>query len=1431
MKAKWIYLPLALALAGCNENGDENNGEKDLPVSSGYSFDVSGSVYGEQSSPHQIKIYAGEQLLSSGNSDFSGGYKLSINISNQIFDALRKEPLLLTAEDGEIELKQYLDTTLQQAVASQALSQHLSPVSTAQYILADSNDDGLVTADEWKGLINSSQPESVNKSLLQYATALQSVIEGNADHSSLGSVAWLSSLKSSHVWNQWVENNELALNTAWEANFSEPLVTESRAYLDLSNTSLDDLYYQQSEIINDKVNRCSMTLSWDGSVDPTQGYVDDILQLNADIIDRTTGMPMDGVLFWSTNNPAVASIDQFGKVELLSVGLSTVSAVFNINNDICQSNVDINVLEDNETIELTNARIVDFPSSLELGESVRLKAEGDWSNGTTTDISAQANWSVQPEDAATIEGGVLTAKKVGGPWEVNIFYKDKGMAEHFTIVDELVILPAVTELELAGYTGPKYERESWQLTATALMDDDSTRDVTHDAQWLSLNTQVATVQAGQVIALAKGSSVVKATYEGKSQSVTVVVEEKDELPPAIISIRIDGDTSSKPIGETWQLMAMGAFDNDTSRNLTDIAMWSTSDSNVASVIKGKVTAKQSGTVKITAAHDSKSMSVILVVEEDAVIDSLDVKGYDGSKKSGQSWALQALATLSDESTLDVSSKAQWSSSDETVASVLNGVVLARAEGTATISVQYQEVNETITVVVEKDEDEVVLQSITINGGEQDLIKGQNITLTATAEYSDETSEDISRSAAWTSSAPEIASVVDGVVSAHNVGEVTLTVQFEGKQSSLKLTVESDEPVVVSLEIEGDVKHFRKGDTRQLKAMAVFDDGEKRDITMEAQWSSNNTDALTVTAGMIEGISQGNALVKVQWEEFPSSSVAVLVEFPDLVEIVPNIFNNELEMLEGEEHTQGLKLFFSDETSLDYSGAIKFSMSGERDESGLRIADITEGGFRAYRAGLAKLTIRDIGTELAEILRRAKIEVSGSYAYVDLEVKANPDTYIWRRTNYGLEDHFSEITQVFDNEVVYQFWEKRIGSVYHGVYVTAYDGEKVTEPYQIFEGRGLNPSLMINGGGNGYVVLQNKTSNGYLESFIFNLETKELAKIDFTNAPIEQLVMGSRNNAYSVTKDGNLILVWKSSSSKPYMSYLYDVKEKKWTEVETMTLPDSRFVQTLNGSEYLTILDYKDNSSSSAGFVSPSLHFIDGNTGKKAKSVQFRKPVNANADYCVNIYSSSVSSNFQIAVGESINNISAYCYARSGYPYKYEFWLWDDITNYPTVFSVEEWESIHSDGQLAIGESNGLTFAAGGRFRDASGADWYEIREYNVAENKAETVHLPFVSNKYQVNQYNSTIENIDTSNLMLENNYVEAEVLMLFNGKFAIRSQETGKWYFDDAMFGLPGYVNVSNRIYKIGNTWHYFGGSSHYSNDNYFWKLQLRNPEAEVLH
>lgn len=168
------------------------------------------------------------------------------------------------------------------------------------------------------------------------------------------------------------------------------------------------------------------------------------------------------------------------------------------------------------------------------------------------------------------------------------------------------------------------------------------------------------------------------------------------IPIPATCVMLDKETAELRVTEKVTLTA-----NLTPANTTEKAVWTSSDEAVATVANGVVTAKAEGTVTITVRVGTYSAQCVVTVLAPIKVTQVILNQTTAKLEIGKLLYLSATVTPDDATDKTVI----WTSSKEEVAAVdANGVVTAKAEGTAVITAKAGEVTAACTVTVENIED-------------------------------------------------------------------------------------------------------------------------------------------------------------------------------------------------------------------------------------------------------------------------------------------------------------------------------------------------------------------------------------------------------------------------------------------------------------------------------------------------------------------------------------------------------------------------------------------------------------------------------------------------------------------------------------------------------------------------------------------------------
>ena len=195
-----------------------------------------------------------------------------------------------------------------------------------------------------------------------------------------------------------------------------------------------------------------------------------------------------------------------------------------------------------------------------------------------------------------------------------------------------------------------------QLTATV-----TPANATSTVIWTTSNSSVATVSNGKVTAVGKGTATITATStENANVKATATVTVSTIAPT---SITLSNSNVALSVGDTEQITV-----KVSPTNAVSTVTWSTSDSSVATVSNGKVTAVGKGTATITATSTEnaniKATATVTVkqLENIQITGSLTKTSYLLGDKI-DCGGVTVKAIYSDSSQVDITQQVEWATND------------------------------------------------------------------------------------------------------------------------------------------------------------------------------------------------------------------------------------------------------------------------------------------------------------------------------------------------------------------------------------------------------------------------------------------------------------------------------------------------------------------------------------------------------------------------------------------------------------------------------------------------------------------------------------------------------------------------------------------------------------------------------------------------
>ena len=189
----------------------------------------------------------------------------------------------------------------------------------------------------------------------------------------------------------------------------------------------------------------------------------------------------------------------------------------------------------------------------------------------------------------------------------------------------------------------------------------------------------------------------------------------------------------------------------------------------------------------------------------------------------------------------------------------------------------------------------------IGGVSSSITKGKTLQLTVTGTLADGSTQDMSASVTWSSSAPNIISVsATGLITGLAIGTATISAHSGSLAGSAMFTVSA--AAVTSIALTPSAPSITKGKTQQLTVTGTFSDGSTQDVTASAAWTVSSTTIISVnSAGLVTAMANGTATVTATVGSV-SGSDAITVTSPTLASIAvtpasPSIPKGESQQLD------------------------------------------------------------------------------------------------------------------------------------------------------------------------------------------------------------------------------------------------------------------------------------------------------------------------------------------------------------------------------------------------------------------------------------------------------------------------------------------------------------------------------------------------------
>jgi len=536
----------------------------------------------------------------------------------------------------------------------------------------------------------------------------------------------------------------------------------------------------------------------------------------------------------------------------------------------------------NNITPVTSIAITADDLSIPKGTTDQLTATGNFSGFFTDDITGQVTWTsntpdiadfITPTSPGRLTGLVpgvatLTASKVTAKGTVSASF------------NVLVNDATITKMEITPKDTSVPKGKTIEFTVLGTFSDGSTKDMTFEAKWESSDITKATigdfVDKKQIVkAIELGDSDITATFQGIIGTSKLTV-----TAPELKSITVTTTNGSVSVLSLSSVTfkATGTYSDESQNDITSQVSWSSSIPTIATPppIGGNVAkALTQGTTLIGASLGGVVSDPFSLKVTGGNLASIAVTPAVSILVRGTSVRLTATGTFSSGATRDITEVVEWSTSAPAIATVdtpagnltfLNALSTASAQTQITVTAKSGTVsspaaNLTVTIPT--------LQTIAITPPTLDLNVQTSGPLTATGTFSDGSTQDVTASATWTSTAPATASVGDtgstkGQVKGVAGGTTTITATIGSVVSTINPTVTVTARTVRDLTI-GTVAVAQGSQVKFTATASYLDGSPSKDVTEVVEWSIDKPNVAILAdpqnqPGQVVGVDTGTATI-------------------------------------------------------------------------------------------------------------------------------------------------------------------------------------------------------------------------------------------------------------------------------------------------------------------------------------------------------------------------------------------------------------------------------------------------------------------------------------------------------------------------------------------------------------------------------------------
>ncbi|OBP14531.1 hypothetical protein A5320_12250 [Rheinheimera sp. SA_1] len=555
----------------------------------------------------------------------------------------------------------------------------------------------------------------------------------------------------------------------------------------------------------------------------------------------------------------------------------------------CNSDDKDPILTPDSLTGLTQIVVNPANPNIPAGLSRQFEALGVYADGTSVNISNRVTWNSATTMVATVNATGMVSALTNGTSVISAAVAGKTGQTTLTVTDAALVSITLTPLASTANAGVDV-----QFGATGVYSNGSSQNLTSAVIWTSSDLTIASFNpdrlpnSGLARALAAGTTTVTANLAGISANTTFTV-----TAASLTSLVITPANPSVIVGLNQQMVVTGTFSGGNSVDLTSQAVWASVDTSLltfntnGAANSGLATAIAPGTAAITASFGGMTATSNVLVNS-AELTALSITPITATIAAGNSQQFIATGIYNNGTSENITSIVTWSSSDISIAyvnpnmAIDSGLATTLIPGNVMISATIDSTMGTISNSAPLTVTDAIITTVTISPTTPQLINGFTQQLKATANYSNQTTVDVTTTVSWSSSDTTVVTMNpsgvsnSGLATPVMVGTALITATLNA-MTSASAQVSVVDATLTNISVTPLLPGLAAGNSQQFSASGIFSNGSMMDLSRFVTWQSANTVVATFNpnfqnnSGLLTSFVIGNTEVTASLNGVQSST--------------------------------------------------------------------------------------------------------------------------------------------------------------------------------------------------------------------------------------------------------------------------------------------------------------------------------------------------------------------------------------------------------------------------------------------------------------------------------------------------------------------------------------------------------------------------------